>query len=91
VPSALGYRRARNGGTWIARVMLDGKYREGALGRADDALKPDGVTVLDYRQAEAKGRAWASAQHHKAAGIDPEQDNRVPYTVADAIRDYVAD
>jgi integrase len=88
---ALGYRKARNGGTWIARVMLDGKYREGALGRADDALKPEGVTVLDYRQAEAKGRAWASAQHHKAAGLDPEHDTRAPYTIADAIRDYLAD
>jgi hypothetical protein len=44
--AAIGYRKARKGGTWIARVMLDGKYREGALGRADDELKPEGVTVL---------------------------------------------
>lgn len=89
--TALGYRKARNGGTWIGRVLLDGRYREGALGRADDALKPEGMAVLDYRQAEAMARAWASAQHHKAAGLDPERDSRAPYTVADAIQDYLAD
>ena len=89
--AAIGYRKARKGGTWIARVLLDGKYREGSLGRTDDELKPEGVTVLDYRQAEAKARVWVSAQHHKTAGLDPERDSRAPYTVADAVRDYLAD
>lgn len=86
---AIGYRKARKGGTWIARILLDGKYREGALGRADDEIKPEGVKVLDYRQAETKARAWASVQQHKSVGLDPERDTRAPYTVVDAIRDYL--
>ena len=88
---ALGYRRMRNGGTWITRVLLEGKYRKAALGRADDTLRADGASILDYRQAEAKARTWASAQHHEAAGLDAEHDPRIPYTVAQAVRDYLAD
>lgn len=85
---ALGYRKARNGGTWIGRVLIEGRYREGAIGRADHAINHNGVTFLDYRQAEAKLREWATAQHHKAAGLD---DGRAQYSVADALRDYLVD
>lgn len=89
--AAIGYRKAALGGTWIARVRVDGQYREHAIGRADDALRPDGTTVLDYRQAAERAKAWGSGQHAKAAGLDPERDPRAPYTVADAMRDYMAD
>jgi integrase len=89
--AALGYRRSRDVGTWIARVLVDGRYRKSALGRADDALKSDGVTVLDFRQAEAKARDWASREVHKAAGLDSERAPNTPYTVADALSDYLAD
>lgn len=85
---ALGYRKTKTGGFWVARAMIEGSYRKGAIGRADDAIKPDGATVLDYRQAEAKAREWAAGQHRMAAGMEAEA--RV-YTVADAMRGYLAD
>src|SRR6185437_1782955 len=86
--AAIGYRRTTGGGFWLARVMIEGRYRKGALGRSDDTIKPDGASVLDYRQAEAKAREWAARQHRQAAGQEPERAG--PYTVADAIRDYMA-
>jgi site-specific recombinase XerD len=87
--TALGYRRTKAGGFWVARVMVEGRYRKGAIGRADDAIKPDGVNVLDFRQAEARSRAWAQRQHRKAAGMETEATGG-PYTVADAMWDYLA-
>jgi site-specific recombinase XerD len=86
--AALGYRRTAAGGFWVVRVMIEGRYRKGTLGRADDSIKPDGVAVLDYRQAEAKARAWAAQEHRKAAGMEPE--HKGPYTVSDAVGDYLA-
>ncbi len=87
--TAVGYRRTDRGGFWTARVMIDGRYRKGALGRADDATKADGVNVLDFRQAETKAREWAARENRKAVGLETEHSGR-PYTVADAVRDYVA-
>jgi integrase len=86
--AALGYRRTKTGGTWIARAMVEAKYREGSIGRADDAIKPDGVNFLDYRQAVEKAKTWATAQHHVAAGLEADHASRAPYTVADAMADY---
>jgi integrase len=87
--AALGYRKTKTGGTWIARAVVEGRYREGAIGRADDAIKPDGVNFLEYRQAVEKAKVWASAQHHIAAGLEADHASRAPYTVADAIADYL--
>lgn len=86
---SLGYRRGVKGGTWVVRTLVEGRYRDTSLGRADDVIKADGLTYLDFRQAEAKARAEASNQHHVAAGIDPRQASRAPYTVSDALQDYV--
>ena len=86
--AALGYRRTKSGGFWVARVMMEGHYRKGAIGRADDAVKPDGTNILDFRQAEAKARAWAERQHRKAAGMEIDA-KRAPYTVTDAMREYM--
>ncbi len=86
---SLGYRRGASGGTWVVRTMVEGRYRDRSLGRADDVIKADGVTYLDFRQAEAKARAEASNQHHAAAGIDPSHATRAPFTVSDALADYV--
>jgi integrase len=87
---SVGYRRGATGGTWLVRVLVDGRYREQALGRADDSIKPDGVTYLDYRQAEVKARQEAANQNHVAAGIDPRRGSRTPYTVANAMEDYLS-
>jgi integrase len=84
------------GGVWLVRVAdptAGGGYRQAALGRADDALKADGVEVYDYRQAEAKAREWIARHHRIAAGLEAEPIAKpaAPYTVADAVRDYLAD
>ncbi len=84
---SLGYRRAPSGGTWLVRTLIEGRYRESALGRADDAIRADGMTYLDYRQAESKARLKAADQHQQAAGIDPGLGAGL--TVADALRDYI--
>src|SRR5262249_42231144 len=65
-----------------------GRYRKGALGRADDAVRSDGLHVLEFRQAEARAREWAARQHRRAAGLELEA--RGPYSVADAMNDYMA-
>ena len=44
-------------GRWQLRQYLgNGRYHVEPLGRADDAAKADGVTVLSYEQAEAKAK-----------------------------------
>ena len=90
---ALGYRRGTQGGNWLARVLTDGRYREERLGRADDTLPANGADVLDFRQAQAKAVAWASRARRVAAGLEAETSKGPvkPYTVADAVADYLAD
>jgi integrase len=94
--AAMGYRKGTMGGVWLARVVdpsAGGGYRQAALGRADDALRAAGTEVLDYRQAEAKAREWIARQHRVAAGLeaDPATMPLKPYTVAEAMADYLAD
>jgi integrase len=101
---ALGYRKGKRGGVWLARLW-DGKhYRKAKLGRADGTLKAtvsgaesaaaaDGAAVLDFRQAQAKAQWWARQLHRAAAGLEPEPAAKLvaPYTVAQAIADYLVD
>ncbi len=88
---AIGYRKsAAGGGTWIGRVVVDGRYREGSLGRADDGIEEEGVTFLDYSTAMRQARKWATDQFHKAAGKTSADSSRSPYTIADALNDYLA-
>ena len=94
--AAVGYRKGAMGGVWLVRVVdptAGGGYRQSVLGRADDALKAAGDAVLDYRQAEVKAREWIARHHRVAAGMEPEPvaTPAAPYTVADAIADYLAD
>jgi integrase len=101
---ALGYRKGVRGGVWMARLWHAGRYRKATLGRADDTVRAtlarteatpgaDDVRVLDFRQAQAVAQAWARKLHRMAAGLEPEtaSDAAVPYTVSDAIADYLAD
>jgi hypothetical protein len=81
---------------WLVRVTdasAGGGYRQASLGRADDVLKADGTEVLDYRNAEALARDWIARHNRVAAGLEPEPSATpaAPYTVADAIADYLAD
>lgn len=88
---ALGYRRGSTGGTWIARLYLAGDKRDlryKTLGAADDHADPDGVTVLSFAQAQTKAREWFAVAHSFATG---EEIRTGPYTVADAVADYLRD
>jgi len=88
--TAIGYRRGATGGTWIGRALVEGKYRESGIGRADDAIRADGATYLDFRQASEKVKAWAGAAHRETAGLDAAPARRAPYTVGEAVADYLA-
>ena len=55
----MGYQchKGEPAGRWLLRQYLgNGRYHVEALGRADDAAKADGVTVLSYEQAETKAK-----------------------------------
>lgn len=81
----LGYYRGATSGSWIARRYRDSTYETDALGNADDTLDADGITVLDFWQAQDAAKAWAERQRLVDAGVV----RRGPYTVADAITDYL--
>ena len=62
---AIGYRKGKNGGNWIARGRgPDGKQRYHAIGRADDALNQEqsGTVVLAYKEAQEQARQPRSVQ-----------------------------
>ncbi len=85
---AIGFRRGAKGGTWIARHYTpDYGRRFQALGTADDVANADGEHVLSFAQAQAAGRRWFAniAREDRGAGDDG------PYSVAQALDDYVAD
>jgi integrase len=87
---ALGYRRGAKGGTWIARFRDEnGRQHYGQLGAADDARDSDGLTVFSFAQAQERARAWFDQKARERAG-DLAPLNR-PYTVDDALDDYLAD
>ena len=81
---AVGYHRPVSGaGKWWARILIHPKptrYRSAALAHADDHVDADGEAVLDWKQAQAAARVWATKQ--TAAG---------PLTVRRAIERYIAD
>src|SRR6185312_12883022 len=87
---ALGYRKGAKGGTWIARFRDDGgRQHYEAIGPADDARDPDGLSVFAFAEAQAQARAWFEQKVREQAG-DLAPSNG-PYTIADALADYRAD
>ncbi len=87
---ALGYRKGAKGGTWIAKFRDgDGKRYLEALGAADDARDPDGLSVFSFAQAQERARAWFARKAREQAGDFAPPDR--PYTVANALADYRAD
>jgi integrase len=85
---ALGYRRGARGGTWLGKYRDDsGRRHYEALGAADDARDPDGLSVFSFAQAQEKARAFFQQKAREAAGdLAPSEG---PYTVASAIADYL--
>jgi hypothetical protein len=87
---ALGYRKGGKGGTWIARFRGDdGRQHYEAIGAADDARDPDGLSVFGFAQAQERARAWFDRKAREQAGDLAPSDR--PYTVADALADHRAD
>jgi integrase len=86
---AIGYRKGRKGGVWIAKLVRPGFRREATIGPADDAFDADGTTALSFAQAQERARSWLTRQAREAAG-EPEAGIG-PYTVADALADYERD
>ena len=75
---AVGYRRNRTDGTWVARRSNDWTK---AIGLADDYQEADGERVLTWFQAIDKAR--------KLVHGDAKADK--PPTVDDGLTDYEAD
>ena len=87
---AIGYRKGKNGGSWIARWRApDGKQNYHAIGPADDTMNQSesSTEVLSYAEAQEKARQWFVEKGRE----DKAGKSRGPYTVADAIEDYLAD
>lgn len=85
--SHLGYRKGKRGGMWLARFRPDGgSYIKKSLGKADDVLDADGTTVLSFAEAQDKAREWFAERARREAGLPTTAG---PYTVEDAMRDYL--
>ena len=81
---ALGYRKGKSGGTWIARWQSpDGRKNYQAIGKADDAIEADGGGVLSFDQAQDRARDWFQQVGRGEAGIDNG------LTVQECIEDYL--
>ena len=84
---SIGYRRAKKGGTWIARhYSADLGRRYHALEASDDVADADGVHVLSFAQAQEKAREWFADLARRDRG-DHEFE---VYSVRDAMQDYLA-
>jgi integrase len=83
----LGYRRGKKGGVWVARKRSGGKYLVETLASADDTHPADGVSVLNWHQAQSAARAWAKIA--KPAFIEDAPEPVAPMTVAEAMADYL--
>lgn len=82
----LGYRKGVRGGRWLVRFYQGGQaYRQATLTTADDAMDADGVSVLDYRQAEKAARELVAK---KRADALAEADGPA-LTVRNAIEKYL--
>jgi integrase len=84
---ALGYRRGAKGGTWIGRFRDEaGRQHYEALGAADDARDPDGLSAFSFAQAQEKSRAFFTRKAREIAGDAAPSEG--PYRVTDALDDY---
>ena len=82
----LGYRRNMTSGTWVIRVTRGGKDWAKAIGTADDFDQADGITVLDFWQAQDRARAAANDEGRARDGSDDR-----PLTISGALDRYTAD
>ncbi|GJD44220.1 hypothetical protein AFCDBAGC_2086 [Methylobacterium cerastii] len=84
---SLGYRKpARGAGSWVAKLVIDGKRVEERLAPADDA-KAD-TDAISYPAAVTASLAWAREHFARLeAAVDAEVASRAP-TVRSAVVNY---
>lgn len=90
------YQRPQDGstGSWLARSYdkPTGKQVQIRLGSADDFSDPDGASILTFAQAQQKAKDWFDeCDKRKRAALKGEAISVGPYTVANAIHDYLED
>jgi len=86
---ALGYRKGAKGGMWIAKFVKENFRREVSLGPADDVMDADGLTALDYVQAQTKAREWFSTSALEAVNGETVTPGKA--TVLLVMQDYVSE
>lgn len=85
---SLGYRKGATGGAWLAKYVRDSLRKETTIGPADDAMDANGVTAIDYADAQARARAWFETIAKQASATEEPEE---PLTVDRALDDYLAD
>ena len=85
----LRFRRLHRGGTWSARIRIDGDYLAPVplgLAPAESDKEADGVKVLSFAEAVEMARLEQTKAERIARGL-PGEDR--PYSVGDAWRAYL--
>ena len=86
----LGYRKGKRSGKWVVRWYEGaGKYKLETIGLADDVQDADGVTVFSFSQAQSRARELYQRWERVAQGLEVIPEG--PYTVEEAISDYLVD
>ncbi|MEM7023827.1 MAG: tyrosine-type recombinase/integrase [Pseudomonadota bacterium] len=85
----LGYRKGKRGGQWVRRIYIGNQqYDTATFAMADDRSDANGVSILDWAQAQQKARELRDTFKRQEAGIEEPE---APYTVEQAVEDYIAD
>lgn len=80
----IGYRKGKTSGRWVVRLYVgEQNYTVETVAHADDKLDADGVSILDFWQAQDKAREL-HRQRSTATG-----EIVGPYTVKRALDDYI--
>lgn len=82
----IGYFRGKRVGKWVARFRQPrgaSGYLQITLGVADDAEDADGVSILDFKVAQERGRAWFD-------DVARGNRTRLTFRVSDALDEYMA-
>jgi len=82
-PAARSATARAEGRVWLAKIVRDALRQQTTLGPADDALDPDGVLAVSFAQAQTKARDWLATVTRPGKPLGP-------YTVREAIADYLA-
>jgi integrase len=90
---SLGYRKGARRGVWVTRRWLGEGYVVTNIGIADDAEQADDQRILSFDQAKRRAFALASEPAKQAkttkGRLAPRGAKTAPYTVADALADYL--